>query len=197
VYNSKYVILKEVNMKVYTKTGDKGSTGLYDGKRVSKGSVRVEAYGAVDELISYIGLTKCYLEDDDANFLTDIQKRLFTVGADLATSNGDKLKDRVGEEDIALIEEAIDKSLEKLPKTFTFIIPGDNEKSAHLHVLRTIARKAERRIVNLADLLDSERQEDETPVNPYVIKYVNRLSDFFYALSRKVETGYTEVEFNK
>ena len=185
-------------MKVYTKTGDKGSTGLYDGKRVSKGSVRVEAYGAVDELISYIGLTKCYLEDkEDVEFLTDIQRRLFDVGADLATSNGDKLKDKVGEDDIVLIEEAIDKYLENVPKTFTFIIPGDNEKSAHLHVLRTIARKAERRIVSLAELLDEERGEDETPVNPYVIKYVNRLSDLFYALSRKVETGYTEVKFNK
>ena len=185
-------------MKVYTKTGDKGSTGLYDGKRVSKGSVRVEAYGSVDELNSYIGLTKCYLDDEeDVKFLTEIQKKLFVVAADLATYDGSKLKDKVGEDDVAEIEKAIDKYLKNVPKTFSFIIPGDNEKSAHLHVLRTIARRAERRIVHLAEVVAGECNEEETPINPYVIKYVNRLSDMFYALSRKVETGYTKVEFNK
>ncbi|MBK5253395.1 MAG: cob(I)yrinic acid a,c-diamide adenosyltransferase [Peptostreptococcaceae bacterium] len=185
-------------MRVYTKTGDKGQTGLYDGKRVSKGSVRVEAYGAIDELISYLGLTKCYLEDEeDVEFLSSIQRRLFDVGADLATSNGAKLKDRVNEDDITELEKAIDKYLEDVPNTNTFILPGDNVKSAQLHVARTIARQAERRIINLAELVDYENNEDETSINMFVIKYVNRLSDLLYAMSRYVEINYTEVKFNK
>ncbi len=185
-------------MKVYTKTGDKGATGLYDGKRVSKSSLRVEAYGTIDELTSSMGVAKCYLEDRlDVDLITAIQRRLFDVGADLATLDGSGLKNRIGEEDVTVLEKAIDNCLKQVDSNDAFIIPGDEKKSAHLHMARTVARRAERRMVSLLELVESDPQEGETPINPYLLQYVNRLSDFLYALARKVESGYTEVIFDK
>lgn len=168
-------------MKLYTKTGDKGTTGLIGGTRVSKSDVRLEAYGTVDELNAQIGvLVSLGVADEHAVFLRHMQNLLFTVGSNLATDT-DKTDYKVAsvmkDEYIADVEKEIDRLDKALEPLRSFIIPGGSHKSAQCHVCRTIARRAERRIV---------AAQESYPIDSKVVVYVNRLSDYFFALSRTV-----------
>ncbi|MPM48734.1 Cob(I)yrinic acid a,c-diamide adenosyltransferase [bioreactor metagenome] len=174
-------------MRIYTKTGDSGQTSLYDGTRIDKDSLRVESYGTIDELNSYIGLCINYTKDEtDKKILFDIQKFLFYVSADLATIKKDKLKKTIEERDIIKLEKIIDDYINKTEDINAFIIPGTGLASANLHIARTICRRAERRILSL-----SKYEE----VNPLVIKYINRLSDVLYAMARYNEEKLIPMEF--
>ena len=155
-------------MKIYTKTGDAGTTALFGGKRVSKADLRVDAYGTVDELNSYLGLL---FEED---LIIQIQDRLFTIGAILATEPGNtKVKvPRLSEEDVIVLEKAIDKMEESLEPMKHFILPGGHPTVSFCHIARTVCRRAERIVVALDN------------VDPLVIKYLNRLSDYLFVLSR-------------
>lgn len=168
-------------MKIYTKTGDKGTTGLYGGSRVYKDSFRVEAYGAIDEANAFIGLAYAGIEDpEQRNVLNETQKKLYVLSAELASdSNGiTKLKERITDEDIQKLEASIDKYME-LPGKFTeFVTPGKNKTSALLHVARTVVRRAERRMITL---------DKEEVLADSIKKYVNRLSDLLYAMARYEE----------
>lgn len=176
-------------MKIYTKTGDRGETSLYDGTRVRKDSVRVEAYGTVDELNSTIGHARNFIEDQDiSERLFKIQKKLFFVAGELATSQNGEFKLSVTEEDIAALERWIDEILAKIDKVNAFIIPGSSRASSSLHVARTVCRRAERRILAL---------DAETEVNPVLIKFVNRLSDTLYAFARYLESELVLVNFEE
>lgn len=171
-------------MKIYTKTGDKGTTGLYGGSRVYKDSARVEAYGAIDEANAFIGLAYAEITDEEQReVLQEAQKKLYVLSAELASdSNGiTKLKERITDEDIEKLEVLIDKYME-LPGKFTeFVTPGKNKTSALLHVARTVVRTAERRMTTI-DKEEGLREE--------IKKYVNRLSDFLYAIARYEEERY-------
>lgn len=163
--------------RVYTKTGDGGETSLVGGKRVSKASPRVDAYGDVDELNSIIGVARAHLSDpevDDALGL--LQNDLFTVGADLASPLDIEVP-RVEGSFVKTLEEMSDAFLSELEPLKEFILPGGSRAGATLHLARTVARRAERRIVALA-----EAEE----INPEVIVYVNRLSDLLFILARVV-----------
>ena len=167
-------------MKIYTKKGDQGSTGLIGGTRVSKGDVRIEAYGTVDELNSYIGLLSCL--DIDVRMrvqLQEIQDRLFTIGSHLAADpekNKMQLPDLL-ESDIEKLEHWMDVMDEQLPALTAFVLPGGHLNAAHAHVARCICRRAERMIVTLDEL---------EGVEALVLMYLNRLSDYLFVLSRKM-----------
>ena len=174
-------------MNIYTKTGDKGTTSLFDNKRVSKDDVRVEAYGTIDELVSALGLAKNYIEDDEIyNLIEQVQNKLFTVASILATEDKGKIKHHVIEEDIEFLEKNIDKYMGLLNNPTGFIIPGSGKASGHLHLCRTICRRAERRIITL---------QGHAEIDPKVVKYVNRLSDFIYAIARYLEEKETKVSY--
>ena len=173
-------------MKIYTKTGDKGQTSLYDGSRIDKDSIRVDSYGTIDELNSYIGLCMHYVSEDIKKELFDIQRDLFYIGAELATKNTDKLNKVVIEEDIINLEYIIDKYMEKSKGLDSFIIPGTSLASAHLHIARTICRRAERIIISLNKVEN---------INPLLIKYINRLSDTLYAIARYSEEKLIPMKF--
>jgi len=168
-------------MKIYTKTGDKGQTSLFTGRRVSKHHLRIESYGTVDELNSYIGLIKDHCpEGEDLSLLHRIQDRLFTIGSILATEPQKKDDNRfktpqISEEDILVLEDQMDKMNEQLPEMTHFLLPGGHPTVSFCHVGRTVCRRAERRITAL---------DEEQPVNENVLKYINRLSDFLFVLSR-------------
>lgn len=167
-------------MKIYTKTGDKGQTGLYDGSRIDKDSVRVESYGTIDELDSCLGLARNFIDDEDIiNIIYDIQRELFDVAAELATIDKNKIRSKITEDNVKHLEETIDLYICKIPKIDKFIIPGSNKACAAMHVARTVCRRAERRIITLS------RHEE---VDPVLIKYVNRLSDCIYSIARFLET---------
>lgn len=175
-------------MNIYTKTGDKGKTSLFDNKRVSKDSIRVESYGTVDELVASLGLAKNYVDDEEMyDLITEIQNKLFTVAATLATEDITKLPYSIEEKDIRFLEEKIDEYMAKVSKPTGFIIPGSGKGSAYLHVSRTICRRAERRIITLSNSAD---------INSIVIKYVNRLADLIYALARASEEREEKVNFS-
>ncbi|HZJ86858.1 MAG TPA: cob(I)yrinic acid a,c-diamide adenosyltransferase [Erysipelothrix sp.] len=174
-------------MKIYTKKGDKGQTSLFDSKKVYKDDIRVESYGLVDELGSYIGLTKHYVGNQDIfNTLEHIQNKLFVVTTNLATEHKENVLHKITEADIKDLEDIIDNYLAKVPAMEKFILPGSSIGSAHLHVCRTLARNAERRIVSLMHIEE---------VDPLVIKYINRLSDTLFALARYLETDEKEVQY--
>jgi len=168
-------------MKIYTKTGDKGQTSLFSGSRVAKHHLRIESYGTVDELNSYIGLIKDHApEGEDLFLLHRIQDRLFTIGSILATEPEKKDNKRfktpqISEEDILFLEDQMDKMNEQLPEMTHFLLPGGHPTVSFCHVGRTVCRRAERRITAL---------DEEQPVNEKVLKYINRLSDFLFVLSR-------------
>lgn len=176
-------------MKIYTKTGDNGQTGLYDGTRIDKDSLRVESYGTIDELDSSLGFARNFIEDDEiVNIIYKIQRDLFDVAAELATIDKTKLSRTIMEENITYLESVIDDYIEKLPKIDKFIIPGSNKACASLHVSRTICRRAERRILTL---------NKHEVVSILLIKYVNRLSDCIYAMARFLETDIKYINFDK
>lgn len=168
-------------MKIYTKTGDAGETGLYGGERVKKTAQRVEAYGTVDECNSAIGLARAHLTDTELDaVLSGLQNALFDVGADLATPNDSpyaKNVSRIDDTDVGALETLIDRLQEQCPPFTNFIHPGGTPASAALHVARTVARRAEREVLRL---------EAEEPTNHEVARYLNRLSDFLFILSRVV-----------
>jgi len=167
-------------MKIYTKTGDKGTTSLIGGTKVSKAHLRIEAYGTVDELNSYIGLCKDLLIDTGSKILLqEVQDRLFTIGAALACDPEKETKLKIPdlkEQDITLLEQEIDKMSEQLPPMKSFILPGGHPTISHLHIGRCICRRAERCCVRL--------EEEQNEVEPIIIKYLNRLSDYLFVLAR-------------
>ncbi len=167
-------------MKLYTRKGDDGTTGLFGNQRVDKDSVRVTAYGDVDELNSFIGLALAGCEFDEIkSVLTCVQSRLFDVGADLSTpidsDHGDKIT-RIGQSHIGELESMIDASSDLLPPLRVFVLPGGTELASRLHVARTVCRRAERACVALSKLAAGV---DE------VVIYMNRLSDLLFALARR------------
>ena len=175
-------------MKIYTKTGDEGLTSLYGGKRISKDDIRIEAYGTVDELNSNIGLLISSLPNDDQKeLLTEIQKRLFTIGSILASDPSKDLPTPdLLDSDVELLEKAMDNMDVGLEPLRTFILPGGSASNSKAHICRTIARRAERRIITLAGI---------AKLDPIVVIYLNRLSDYFFILSRKIarDIGHDEV----
>lgn len=176
-------------MKVYTKTGDKGTTALFGGTRVPKDHIRIESYGTVDELNSHIGL----IRDQDMNphykkILVEIQDRLFTVGAMLATppekemlKNGELRLKNLGltETDIELLENEIDSMEAELPQMTHFVLPGGHTTVSYCHIARCVCRRAERLSVHLSH---------NEPVSDIAIKYLNRLSDYLFVLARKLSS---------
>lgn len=167
-------------MKIYTKTGDKGTTSLIGGTKVSKAHLRIEAYGTVDELNSYIGLCKDLSTDKKNNaVLQEVQDRLFTIGAALACDPEKETKMKIPdlkEEDITLLEKEIDKMNETLQPMKSFILPGGHITVSHIHISRCICRRAERCCVRL--------EAEQNEVEPIIIKYLNRLSDYLFVLAR-------------
>lgn len=165
-------------MKIYTKTGDKGMTSLVGGQRAPKNSVRLEAYGTVDELNSCIAMIRSFVIDPVvADELVEIQSRLFDVGGNLATDSSDAVvKVCIFEEDIASLERAIDRMEAEVPPMKHFVLPGGNQLISFCHLARTVCRRAERRILDL---------ENQADVDELLLKYVNRLSDYLFMLSRK------------
>jgi cob(I)alamin adenosyltransferase len=167
-------------MKIYTKGGDKGETGLFGGERVPKNSVRIEAYGTVDELNSFIGLTITEVKSEEIReLLTVIQNQLFTVGSDLATPINEKNKKydipRVEESFFKNAEDQIDKFDAQLEPLKQFILPGGTKSAAFLNICRTICRRAERRVVAL---------KAGEQINENIVIFLNRLSDLFFVLAR-------------
>ena len=167
--------------RMYTRTGDKGETGLFSGERVPKNSLRIEAYGTVDELSSWIGYARSLLKDKDVDeVLEKVQRDLFLVCADLATrpEKGRPQKAaQVTDTMVKHLEEAIDRLDAELPPLSTFIVPSGTIAAAALHVARTVARRAERRTVTLAQ---------QEALNPQVVPYLNRLSSLLFVLVRIV-----------
>lgn len=165
-------------MKIYTKTGDKGETSLFGGKRVPKNYNRIEAYGTVDELNAYIGLLRDQeVYGSEAKVLIEIQDRLFTLGAILAADpDKPKLKKPdLHESDIELLENEIDRMNEELPELKQFVLPGGHQSVSFTHIARTVCRRAERLTIAIGDDFLHET---------LVIKYLNRLSDYLFELSR-------------
>jgi cob(I)alamin adenosyltransferase len=167
-------------MKIYTKTGDKGYTSLIGGTRVPKHHLRIESYGTVDELNSYIGLIRDQdIAEQDKLLLKEIQDRLFTIGSSLA-SDPEKSKmiiPDLHEADIELLEKEMDKMNEELPELRHFILPGGNNAISFCHIARCVCRRAERLSVHLSE---------ESRVDEKVNIYLNRLSDYLFTLARKI-----------
>jgi cob(I)alamin adenosyltransferase len=167
-------------MKIYTKKGDKGETGLLGGTRVKKSHIRIESYGTVDELNSWIGLIRDQnIDTHSKEILIHIQDRLFTIGSHLASDpERSKFKlPEINEENIVLLEKEMDSMNESLPEMKNFVLPGGHTTVSYCHIARCICRRAERCTVDLAD---HEKVED------IIIKYLNRLSDYLFVLSRKL-----------
>ena len=174
-------------MKIYTKTGDSGTTALFGGTRVPKHHIRIESYGTVDELNSWLGL----IGDQEINahykeILLQIQKNLFTIGAVLATdpekailkSGKDRLNiPKINREDIELLEVEMDKMNESLPEMTHFVLPGGHNTVSYCHIARTVCRRAER----MASLLHHNE-----PIEEHSLSYINRLSDYLFVLARKL-----------
>lgn len=167
-------------MKIYTKTGDEGTTGLYGGKRVPKSSPRIAAYGDIDELNAVLGVVVAHSEQAIIqSTLKQIQNHLFILGAQLASPNVDPKIERITSAHIDFLERQIDVMSESLPPLTHFILPGGSKTAAHLHLARTVCRRAERSVVYLSSLADE-------PVDNWVMMYVNRLSDFLFIFSRLI-----------
>lgn len=168
--------------RIYTKTGDKGKTSLIGGTKVSKGHLRIETYGTVDELNSWIGLVNDHMTDPDVRaMLRESQDRLFTIGASLATDPEKESKMKrpdLHEEDVKMLEDAMDKMDAILPEMKHFILPGGHVAVSHCHIARCVCRRAERLCVALMD--------EGQPVEPLVLQYINRLSDYLFMLARYV-----------
>lgn len=176
--------------KIYTKTGDKGTTGLFGGKRLPKHHIRIEAYGTVDELNSYIGLVRdCTTTEHTRYILKEIQDRLFTLGANLASDPDKNMSTPdIQASDIVLLENEIDAMNEVLPSLKSFILPGGHPTVSYCHVARCVCRRAERLTVALSI---------EDKVEPILMQYLNRLSDYLFVLARKLgqDLEVAEVEW--
>ena len=174
-------------MKIYTKTGDKGTTALFGGTRVPKHHIRIESYGTVDELNSHIGLIRDQeIDKQYKKVLIEVQDRLFTIGAILATppekeilKNGQPRLNisKISDNDILFLENEMDKMNEKLPEMTHFVLPGGHTNVSYCHIARCVCRRAERLATHLHEL---------EPTDEQVIKYLNRLSDYLFMLARKL-----------
>lgn len=177
-------------MKIYTKTGDDGTSGLIGGNRVMKNDIRLEAYGSVDELNSWIGLIRSMVTDSSVSeLLLRIQNTLFAIGSKLATGeNGQEFTNhiRIDDAETVMIEKAMDEYESKLQPIRNFILPGGSPLTGYCHIARTVCRRAERRIIQLSG---------ETPVEPGIVRYINRLSDYLFMLARKLsaDSGVKEI----
>jgi cob(I)alamin adenosyltransferase len=166
--------------RIYTRGGDKGETSLGDGSRVAKHSLRVEAYGTVDEANAAIGLVRLYLDGEEDQMLARIQNDLFDLGADLCTPEDGRRAAgalRIVAAQVARLEAEIDRMNAALKPLDSFILPGGTATAAHLHLARTVTRRAERLVCALTAA---------EPVNPEAVKYLNRLSDHLFVLGRRV-----------
>lgn len=184
-------------MKIYTRTGDSGETGLFDGTRVPKNDIRVSAYGEVDELNAWLGFARASLDDDELRAMLErIQRDLFAIGARLADP-AHRIADRVakaaavGDQDVARLEQWIDALESDLPPLRRFILAGGSPAGASLHVSRTVCRRAERAMVALERALGAEAFEAP------LLVYVNRLSDLLFTMARAANhrSGATELEW--
>jgi cob(I)alamin adenosyltransferase len=168
-------------MKIYTKTGDTGQTALIGGRRVSKADVRIDAYGTVDELNSWLGLVRDQpVNINRKDLLKEIQDRLFTIGSELATDPQKTVKramPAIIPEDVALLEQAMDSMDADLPELRAFILPGGHESVSFCHLARTVCRRAERLVIAL---------NEESAIDNLAIQYLNRLSDYLFVLCRKM-----------
>ena len=174
-------------MKIYTKTGDKGTTSLFGGTRVPKHHIRIESYGTVDELNAHIGLIKDQeIEFHTKEILNRIQDRLFTIGSTLATepekatlkSGKERLRiPKISEEDILLLEKEMDLMNDELPEMTHFVLPGGHQSVSFCHIARCVCRRAERMATALYEI---------SPFDEMVLKYLNRLSDYLFVLARKL-----------
>lgn len=175
-------------MKIYTKTGDKGQTSLIGGTRVPKDHIRIEAYGTVDELNSWIGLIRDQgISSRQQEMLVEIQDRLFTIGSSLA-SDPEKSKMKIPdlkEEDILLLEKEMDRMNETLPEMRSFVLPGGHTTVSYCHIARCVCRRGERAVIRLSS---SEFVAER------VVKYLNRLSDYLFVLSRELSADLKAVE---
>ena len=175
-----YLSNRKKMLKIYTKTGDNGSTSLLGGTRLPKDHIKIEAFGSVDELNAWIGiLTDVSGNESRKSFLKEIQDRLFTIGSTLASEeeyNKSKLPE-LYESDIEVLEKAIDAYNEEIPPLRSFVLPGGHLLVSQTHVARTVCRRAERQVIRLS------HEED---IEPIIIKYLNRLSDYLFVLSRKI-----------
>lgn len=175
-------------MKIYTKTGDKGQTSLLGGSRVPKHHLRIESYGTIDELNSYIGLLRDQsIDEKHVEVLLEVQDRLFTIGSYLA-SEPEKSKVKIPElkeEDILFLEKQIDELNDALPPMRSFVLPGGHTTVSFCHIARCVCRRAERLVVHLS--------ETET-VNDSVMRYLNRLSDYLFMLARKLSQELSAAE---
>lgn len=176
-------------MKIYTKTGDTGQTSLYGGKRLSKADLRVEAYGTLDELNSWLGLIKDEIHGTHIkDLLKEIQDRIFTISSHISSDPEKEMPlPDIFEQDISLLETEIDKMTEHLEPLKFFILPGGHRKVSEIHIVRTVCRRAERMIVSLSE---------QSQVESIIITYLNRLSDFLFVLARFIAKE-LEVEENK
>ena len=171
--------------KIYTKTGDDGTTALGNGERIAKSSKRVSAYGSVDELNSFIGLARSFVESDKLKeldkILATIQNDLFDLGADLCIPDKDKNADslKIVKSYVINLEKEIDKLNSQLEPLRSFILPGGTKVSAYVHIARTIARRCEREMIEL-------RQIEEAEISKEAVQYINRLSDFLFVAARYV-----------
>ena len=182
-------------MKIYTKTGDKGTTALFGGTRVPKHHLRIESYGTIDELNSYVGLIKDQnIEESSKKALIKIQNELFTLGAMLATppeketlkSGKERLNiPKITEKSIQFLEDEIDIMNTKLPEMTHFILPGGHTTVSFCHIARCVCRRAERLSVSL---------DEEESINPAILKYLNRLSDYLFVLARKLSQDLSAQE---
>ncbi|MDP2301221.1 MAG: cob(I)yrinic acid a,c-diamide adenosyltransferase [Ignavibacteria bacterium] len=184
-----------MNLKIYTKTGDSGETGLFGGARVSKDDLRIEAYGTTDELNAVLGVAGTEITSEELKqLIKKIQNVLFVLGSDLATPLDKNTKSfqlpRISADDYLFIENQIDFFESKLEELKNFILPGGTKGAAILHLARTICRRAERRIVSL------QKVED---INPNIIIFVNRLSDLLFVLSRyeNLITNQPDIKWEK
>jgi cob(I)alamin adenosyltransferase len=175
-----FTSIKRMSSKIYTKTGDKGTTSLIGGTKVPKSHLRIEAYGTVDELNSYIGLCKDLLEDMKAReILLEIQDRLFTIGSSLACDPIKEPRMRIPdlkEDDVVLLEKEMDRMSDAIPAMKSFVLPGGHTTVSYLHIARCVARRAERCCVRL--------ELESLEVDALLLKYLNRLSDYLFILSR-------------
>jgi cob(I)alamin adenosyltransferase len=165
-------------LRIYTRSGDKGETSLFGGKRVPKDDKRVEAYGAVDELNSELGHCQLVLNfKRGSEVIFQVQRELFALGAMLATENVSKLEEenKLSETSVTNLEKEIDRMEEQLEPLRGFILPSGSESSSRLHVARSVCRRAERRVVSLSK---------KESIDPIAVKYLNRLSDFLFVLAR-------------
>lgn len=177
-----------INLKIYTGRGDYGNTNLIGGRTVTKDDVRVDAYGTVDELNAIIGLAVTKAEENEfSKTLLQVQSTLFDVGTDLANDRN-KVETKLTENHIKWLEEVIDSYTARTPETSYFVLPGGSELASILHLARTVCRRAERLIVTMMR---------EYEVNEYAFRYMNRLSDFLFAMGRLVnhEQGVDEIKY--